>query len=341
MEFTKFKELLRKDFGNKWISIDDLSSLNELLKAGLSLKNGMELIKNRHNEKILNEISGRLDKGELIEKIIKDYLPKEIKAYVLALVSNMSLEKSLDLALSFYYRSKENSDSLNNAILYPFVLLFVSLSSLYLFDAYGLDGILEMLKGLNVEAGVFGIFRIILRIIVYIFYFGMIITFFLYLYFVNRKNICFFYVLLANYLPNTIFQIYFCEQFISLFLICLDMGYKTKESIEVLKALHNKPVISFLAFHMEDKLLKGQSLLDASKQQYYDYALSKYINIAVYTNDFGKLLKDYVLLSRKRIKRAMKKLSLTVQVSSYALIGVMIIFIYQVLFLPMQALSKF
>ena len=112
-------------------------------------------------------------------------------------------------------------------------------------------------------------------------------------------------------------------------------------SLSILKSLHNKPVVSFLAFHLEDKLLAGESLKDASRQNYFDETLSRFINVAVYTDDFSHVLNNYVILSQNRITAAMKKAANIIQASSYAAIGAIIIFIYQVLFLPMQAISSF
>lgn len=269
------------------------------------------------------------------------YLPREINPYMKALIMNMSFEESIKLSLSFYKESKENSDDLSKALLYPLILLFITLSAIYLFDAYGLDAIMEMLKSFDSDIKSFTVMRVILRIIVYIFYYGMLIMFVLALYFLNDKNISLFYILMSKYFPDSIVQVYFCEQFISMFLICYRLGYKTKESIEILNSLHTKPIVSLLSFHMEEKLLKGATLKEASVQKYYDSTLTKYLNIALLSRDFNRILSDYVTLSKRKIKRKIKQLSSVVQISSYVGVGLVIVFIYQVLFLPMQALSNF
>lgn len=339
MEFIK--EFLFKKINKNKLRIEDIKSLNTLLKTGLSIKNCLMLIMIKNNSDLITKILIRLDSGELVEKVMKDYLPKEISSYCLPLLKTMSFSSSLDLSISFYSRAKENSDSLEKTILYPFVLLFISLTALYLFDTYGLDMILEMLKDFSNNLGGFGLIRVLLRIIVYIFYFGMLLIAVLAYYFSKEKNITLFYVFVSKYLKDSIIHTYFCEEFITLFIICLDLGYKTKDALEILKALHNKPIVSFLAFHLDEKLLQGETLKDATKQNYYDSSLTKFINIAVYTNNFNQILSDYILVSRNRIKSSMKLLSNTIEVCSYIMIGAVIIFIYQVLFLPMQAITNF
>ena len=161
------------------------------------------------------------------------------------------------------------------------------------------------------------------------------------LYFFRKRNITLFYVLICKYLPNSIVQKYFCVEFVSLLNICLDNGYKSKESIDILKSLHNKPITSFLAYHLDERLLEGETLKQASKQAYYDYSLSKFINIAIHSNDFSKILNDYVNLSTKQIKTKMKKAATIIQLVTYSMIGIVIIFVYQILFLPMNALANF
>ncbi len=323
------------------LKLDDLISVNELLKTGLSLKQALDLIKNKDNENLIDSIIISLDKGKTIEEVIVEYLPNNISSYLNSLLKNMTFNDSLNLALAFIDKNKENTKTFTSSFLYPFVLLFVSLSALYIFDSYGLDTILNMLKTFTGDIGTIKIFRIILRVLVYIFYFLLLITLGLILYFFNNRNITLFYILICKYLPNSIVQKYFCVEFISLLNICINNGYKSKESLNILKNLHNKPIVSFLAFHLDEKLLQGDSLKQASKQDYYDYSLSKFINIASYSISFSKILNDYINLNTNLIKTKMKKLALSIQLVTYVMIGVVIIFVYQILFLPMNALANF
>ena len=223
MEYTdRLISFLKRNFilhRHEWISIEDLTSLNELLDAGLSIRNSLSLIRISSNEKLFDELLKRLDKGNLMEEIAGDYLPARIASYLRPLLRNMSFAKALSLSLSFYHKSRDNSSRIEKSILYPFVLLFVSLSALYLFDTYGLDPILNMLRSFGSDLSSFRVIRIILRIIVYVFYFGMLTVTGALLYFSREKNITLFYLLCSRYLKNSLLQVYFCEEFISLFLI--------------------------------------------------------------------------------------------------------------------------
>ena len=323
------------------LKYEDLIFLNELLKTGLSFKNSLELLKNKANESVIDEIIKKMDIGISVEEVMDTFVPKNVGTYLVPLSKKMSFSNSLNLSLSFIEKEKEYIKSLLGSFLYPFILLFLSLSALYIFDAYGLDTILSMLKSFSEDFGNVGVFRIILRIIIYVFYILLMTVLIMALYFFRNRNITLFYVLVCKYLPNSIVQKYFCVEFVSLLNICLNNGYKSKESIDILKSLHNKPIVSFLAYHLDERLLEGETLKQASKQAYYDYSLSKFINIAVNSNDFSKILNDYVNLSTKQIKTKMKRAATIIQLVTYCMIGVVIVFVYQILFLPMNALANF
>lgn len=331
-------QLLNK---SRKIEIEDLIYLNELLKSGISLKDSFDLLKTNNNSKLFDELLIKLDKGLMIENIIYEYLPRNISAYMKNLLKRLSFQKSLELALSFYKKNKENSDSLKKSITYPLVLLFVSLTALYLFDNYGLDSILNLMESFEVNINSFLIIRIFMKIIIVSFYLAFIIISLIILFFINEKRITLFYILISKYFRNSLIHTYFTEDFISLLVITNKLGYKTKDSLTILKGLENKKVVALLAYHVEDKLLNGESLKDAIKQNYFDDSLSKFISIASYANDFNKILESYVTLSRNKIINKTKKYTTLLQLTSYVVIGLVIIFIYQVLFLPMQAINSF
>lgn len=337
-------ELLKKVYKRikpSYIQIADLIYLNELLKTNMPIKTALELLKNNTNAPLFNSLITKLDKGLLIEEIIKDYLPKEISDYMKNLLNRLSFKESLALALSFYSKNKENIKSLEKAITYPIVLLFLSLTALYIFDSYGLDSILNLMNSFDVNTNSFEIIRMLIRIVVYVFYISFIVVALIFLIFINKKRITLFYILVSKYMPNSFITTFFTEDFVSLFILTLDLGYKTKDALMILKGLKNKPLISFLAFHLDNQLLEGNSLEVASKQKYFDELLSKYVNVASYSKDFGGVLNSYAVLAKTKITNKMKTYTTILQIFSYFTIGMVIVFIYQVLFLPMQAIYSF
>lgn len=332
---------LKQIFSNQELSIDDLSYISKLIDTNLSLRQIFILLENKNNSLKLKAITKALDDGRMIEEVIKDYLPKQIKEYMIPLLKTLSFQDSLKLSLQFYERHQNSQNSLLGKIAYPCILMFISISVLYLFDIYGMDTIFNLIRTFKTDLGLYDGIRTILRIAITIFYYGLLIGVLLLVIITQPKRISLFYMFVCKHFPNSLINIYYCEEFISLLLICVKHGYKTKEALSILMSMKSKPIVSFLAYHIDEALLEGESLKQATRKQYYDSTLSRFIKIANYTNDFANMLESYTLLARTRMQKKLKAYALTIQLATYSFIGIIVIFVYQILFMPMQALSAY
>ena len=324
---------LKKIFYKQELSIEDLSYISKLVDTNISLYQTLELLKNKKNEKIFIAINKALKEGKMIEEIIGTYLPSQIKDYMLPLLKTLPFSKALSLSLEFYEKHKQNQNKILGQIAYPCILLFVTMSVLYLFDLYGMDTIFNLISSFNANIELYTSLRIVFRIMITIMYYSMLIVTLLLILYMQPKRITILYVFLSKYFPNSLINTYYSEEFVSLLLICVNNGYKTKQALEILKSMKSKPIVSFLAFHMDESLLEGETLKQAAKKNYYDLSLSRFIKIANYTNEFSKMLESFTLLAREKITKMMKKYTLTIQISTYAFIGAIIMFIYLILFI--------
>ena len=82
-------------------------------------------------------------------------------------------------------------------------------------------------------------------------------------------------------------------------------------------------------------------MIEAVNKNYYDSSLKRFIKIANYTNDFEGILNTYIDVVKRKIEYRIKKYTLTLQMLTYSFIGLIIIFIYQLLFIPMQAINLY
>lgn len=330
-----------KMLSEQTLSVEDISYLSKLLNTNMSISECFSLLENRKNKEIFENIRSKLDQGEMIENVIRDYLPRQLKTYVISLLSTLSLSASLSLSLRFEKRAQEGKKELLNSLAYPLILLFITMTSLYLFDLYGIDSIFSLISSFEADIELFDSLRIAFRIMINIFYYLVLLMFILALFFFKPANVIMLYIFVSRHLPNSLLNIHYSQEFMALFLICCEAGYKTRQALEILKAMTSKPVISFLAFHLDESLMEGESLKEATRKNYYDSSLSRFIKIANYTNDFSKVIGSYVELSREKIRRRMKRYTNTIQMMTYVFIGFIIIFIYQILFMPMQAISLY
>lgn len=334
-------ESFLKIFNKKELSIEDLTYLSKLLDTGLALSFCFDLLKNKRNKTIFEDISKKLEDGVMIEDAINGCLPKVIEAYMLPLLKKISFSEALSLSLKFYEKNNETNNKLISNIAYPCILLFVTVTALYLFDLYGIDAIFELLASFSTDLHFFESVRMVFRIIIQGFYYGILLVIIVVIVFSRPSKLPLLYIYFSKHFPNSLINTYYSEEFVSLLLVCVDKGYKTKEALTILKSMKSKPIVSFLAFHLDDALMQGEALKDATKKVYYDSSLSRFIKIANYTNDFSNILTNYTNLTREKINNKMKKYTLTIQIATYGFIGVIVVFIYEVLFLPMQAISSF
>lgn len=332
---------LKKIFINKKISIDDLTYLLKLLNTNISLHQAIELLTNKNNEECFNEIIEKLNSGMMIENIIVDYLPKQIKEYMIPLLKVMSFTSALSLSLEFYFQHKSSENKIISQIAYPCILLFISITALYLFDLYGMDMIINLIKSFNTNVQSFSVIRTIFRILIKTMYYGILILTLIVIYYSQPNRITYLFLYINKWFPNSLVSVYYSNELISLLLICINNGYKTKQSLNILKNMKTKPIISFLAYHLDEAMLQGDSLKQAIEKKYYDLSLSRFVKIANYTNDFSSMLSSYSALSKEKIEKSLKKITTSIQLVTYSFIGTIVIFIYQILFMPMQALSAF
>ena len=163
----------------------------------------------------------------------------------------------------------------------------------------------------------------------------------IFLFFNHPGRIVILYILVSRYFPDSLWQLYYSQNFIALFALCGELGYKTKETLAILKSMREKPLISFLAYHVDEAFMKGEGMAEALDNPYLDSRLRSFMKMAVVSLNFDKLLRRYVEVCAMDMERRIKKYTRIVQLSIYILIGVMLIFIYQVLFLPIQAIGQF
>lgn len=335
------KVYLKKQLFKKELSIEDLSYLSKLLDTNMPIGDCIKLLKNKGNEKIFNKIEQSLIEGMMIEDAIKGFLPKQLEEYIIPLLKNVSFSNALQLALQFNERHCDSKNKLLSQVAYPCILMFITITVLYLFDLYGMDTIFSLLGSFTTDISIYSGIRSILRIIINVFYYGVLIGVLVVVYFSQPKRLPLLYLFFCKRFPNSLLNVYYSEEFVSLLLACVNRGYKSKESLMILKQMKSKPIVSFLAFHLDENLMEGESLKDAIRKEYYDLSLSRFIKIANYTNDFSNVLYNYTVLAREKINKKIKKYTLTIQLTTYTFIGIIVIFIYQILFLPMQALGSY
>ena len=74
---------------NSYINQEELTYLKELLLAGIPLKTALALTPDESRAQLFALISERMDKGELVEEVLFEYLRKDLRDYLQALLKIM------------------------------------------------------------------------------------------------------------------------------------------------------------------------------------------------------------------------------------------------------------
>ena len=226
----------------------------------------------------------------MIEESVFEYMPLSISIYIKDLIRSLSLKEALNLAMEFERRRNSRLKKLQKELVYPVILLFISMTGLFLFDRYGLNSIVSLLKQFNTGTGSFGLFRNMLRFMVYVLYFGFIVLSLLFLYFKKPKRIVMLYVMLCRFKTFNTVKSYYSAELISMMLICRKAGFHTRETLDILRSLSSCPVTAFLSFHLNRRLEEGDSFKEASDQIYFDDSLKRFIGVAAYSLNYDALM---------------------------------------------------
>ncbi len=321
------------------LSHDDLEGLSELLKTDLSLTDAFSIIKTKRNEKVIDKISERLKNGEMIEVIFKDHITSSLKVTFEAFISYLSFEMTLRLILSIEKEEGGFTKKVKKDLTYPILLLTFSVIGIYLFNSYCFEPLLYSMDQFASDLTDLYLFKDVLDVIITVMFVLILCGLILFLYFHKPKRQVLAYILLERYMKDSLIKEYLTSQFVLFFAECYKIGLKTKDSIDILRHLRSKPLVSFIASNVDRGLLEGKGMAGALDNKYLDERIIRFIKIAMYSGEMEGMLESYLVQFRKRFTKYCAKWAKAIQVASYGMIGLVIIFIYQILFIPMGVLG--
>ena len=330
--------LLKKSY-KSGLNDSDLEALATLLETDISLADAFSLLETKANKNIFDAITERLKRGEPIEKVFGGYLHKRYKSTFQAFISYLSLQKTLSLMIEVDKREGAFLRSIGKDLIYPLALLVFSIVGIYLFNGYCFEPLLNSMSQFSSDITGIYIFRTVLDIVITFIFVLLLIASIIFLYFTRPKRVVLAYVLLQRYWSSSILKEYLTSRFVLFFAECYKIGLKTKDSIDILKNLKARPLVAFLANTVDKGLLQGDTMTQAMQTPYLDEKIARFIKIAQYSGAMEPMLESYMAQFQMRFTSFCKRLDKAIQTLSYGMIGLVIIFIYQILFIPMGVLG--
>lgn len=338
MPLTKRKSMKNKQ--NHILSKEDTQSIVSLLDNGLTLQEAMEILMDTNNAQVFQSIQSRLKHGENITDFFYQYSPKEYRSYFSGFMKYMPFIETLSTSIEIVKNEEKNKKQIFQGMFYPSMLLIGMIIGIFLFNEMILPNMITLMAGFSMESTSFLLIQKVIRMISMIMMITIIIIIITISISLMKRNIVKTYRFISIVLPNTILVQYASNQFAQFFLECQKRNISTKKTLEVLSSIQENPIVSYISKSIDESLMEGETLETAIDRTHVEKALLRFFRVAIYASDCEGMLKGYLDMVQIRKENAIKKYSRNVQLFSYSLIGVMLIFVYRILMMPMSMLQN-
>lgn len=307
---------------------------------GFTLQDSLHLLESPANQMVFREIEARLQNGEELTAFFPDYCPRVYRIYLDGFLKCLSFSEALSLCLEVVSGEEQQKQEYRKGLFYPCMMFLCTLAGVILFNEFCFPPLLGMMKGFHVESTNYDALRTGFRLLSALVILVLLLAASVVLFFHQKRHRIQGYLLCARYAPGSMYVQYESTDFIRFFLQCIRMHVPTRESLRILSSLEQKPVIRFLAKTIETALVNGDSFEQALDVPWLDPSLLRFLKIALYSSEMESILERYLEMAKERSVRQCKRITRTVQILSYACIGVILILVYEVLMLPLQILTQ-
>ena len=317
----------------------DLLAIHKLLQAGFSFKECLTLLKNKKNAEIFTAIDQRLQAGEMIDDLFVNYLEKKYADYFTALIRFEPFSISLGLMIEMVQDDDQQNKMYIKSLAYPLFILVATILGIYFFNLWVFPGMLEIMQSFAKIDDTVLYLHLIMQLIANVSLFMLIIVLSFILYFKQEKNQVKGYIFFHRFIRQGFWHDFVTNDFVRFFYHCQKNGLSTKQSMAILCNLPHKPLISYVATIIDEQLQNGEMMEKALNLAFLDQALNKFMIIAINTSRIEEMLVGYMEVNALKVKERCRKLGVGLQLFSYVMLGIMLVFVYQILLMPLGVIS--
>ena len=310
------------------------------MKSGFTLQECLSLIEEDTNRDVLSAIRERLDEGEDITAVFPQYCSSLYRKHLTGFLRILSFPESLQLSTAIISTRGSLRRETLRELFYPSVLMSGTYLGIVLFNELCFPPLIRMMESFRLSPARWLAVQTLLRTVSILSGLLLIACTAVLLYFTRRKNIVRGYAVLLRFLPSSLPVLYVSVDFVRCFRQCVRLSLPTKQSLEILQELPERPLLKSLSSQIAQSLHEGTGFLQAMECPGLDRTLLRFLRIAVMSSEMDEMLDAYIDYSEERIRQRCRRVSRIIQVSSYALIGMIIILVYQVLMLPLTLMMQ-
>lgn len=309
------------------------------MEHGFSLSDSMEILDEKKNHEVFASIRKKLIEGENVSEFFPSFVPVIYRGYFDGFIRYMPFTESLASSIALIKSEEKNRQEIIQGMLYPVLLMIGMTGGIYLFNAFILPGMIDLLKGFRMETDGYEIMQEVIRYVSMILMILIIACFVIAVVSLEKKHIVTTYKLISKRFPNSILVQYASSQFALFYLECEKRNVSTIETMKILMQIKEKPLVSYIASEMDQHLLNGESMNEAIRSSYVEEALLRFFRIALYASECEKMLEGYLDMVHFRTQKLIKRFSRIIQLVSYSAVGIVLIFVYRILMMPMSMLQ--
>lgn len=310
------------------------------MESGFAFVDAMKVLETDKNKVYFDRMRRQLENGEELRTFIKDYVPVVYERYLTDFLSFLTVNDSLLLAKTMVEKQRQDRQQLFKGLLYPFMLLTGISFGIVIFDKTVLPGMMSMLSSFGTaDASVVVLSKFVEWFSWTLFAF-VIISSIVLLIFLSDGHIVSTYRFLARRFSGTLLVQYASRQFAIFFLQCKARNMSTRESINLMKHLQSKPLVSFIAGELDRVFLQGETFEHAMHSVYIEPALARFFKISLYSENTEAMLEAYLAMCEQRTKWQIRRLTEIIQCITYAAAGIVIVVVYRILMMPMSMLKN-
>lgn len=347
-EITLFKSAFSKKTKE-----DFYTELGVLLKAGVSLKDSLELIENsqkkKQNKGILNTITADVVSGQSLSEALKAnkaFTSYEYFSIKIGEETGTLAQVSQQIG-SFFARKNEQRRNLISALTYPIIIL----STAVLVVAFMLNYVVPMFQDIFKQQGVDlpNITKFIIRISEFMQSYGVVIFFVIVTIiasqsFLNKKKrykqLKDKLILKLPFIGNFVKTVYL-SQFTQAVALLTASKVSVINSIQLVKQMINFYPLQHALEIVEKHILKGESLSESlSQHKLFDDKMIALVKVAEETNQTEYIFERLNMQYNTQVQQQSKMLSTLMEPFIILIVGVLVGVILIAMYLPMFKLSS-
>lgn len=344
--------LFGSSFSNK-IKEDLYSELSVLLKAGITLKDALELIENSHKKKqhkdILKTISESIVSGKTLSQSVKEQKEfTDYEYYSLKIGEETgTLDQVVQQLSSFYARKNEQRRNIISALTYPIIILSTAILVLVFMLSYVVPMFQDIFKQQKVELP--AITKFIIGASEFMKNYGWLLLILLLILILSRaffnKKLWFKkakdkLVLKLPFIGNFIKTVYL-SQFTQAVALLTASKVPVVNSIQLVKQMIDFHPLKEALNTVEESILKGSTLSNSLKEhKLFDDKMVAMVKVAEETNQNEFIFERLNTQYNTQVQQRSKLLSTLMEPFIILFVGVLVGVILIAMYLPMFKLSS-